>query len=543
MMMNTPLLLTHMLKRAKFLFPKNEIVSRRTDGIFRYTYAEFYERTKKLASALTGLGAKKGDKIATLAWNDHRHLEAYFGIPSMGAVLHTVNFRLSAEHLTYIINHAEDKIILVDDTILPVLENIKDKLKSVSAYVVLTDKKELPPTSLEPVYSYEDLINSSSADFEFLEDLDENDPAGMCFTSATTGNPKGVVYSHRGLFLHSMALGLTDSLGLSEKDNIMPVVPMFHANAWGMPFAATMYGTKQILPGPMPTPKVLLDLITNESVSLTAGVPTIWIALLKELDANEKLYDVSTVRNIICGGSAAPKSMIRTFEEKYNIPFLHAYGMTETTPLVFASNIKRNLQDLPYEDRLQFKAKQGIVVPGIDMKVIGQHGEVKNDGKEMGELLLKGPWIADQYYKDDRSSETFIDGWLHTGDIVTVDEEGYVQIVDRTKDLVKSGGEWISSVELENGLMAHESVFEATVFGVAHPKWRERPIAVVVLKDEAKDKVTKGDLIVHLGKQFPKWWLPDDIIFVDEIPKTSVGKFLKRGLRDQYKDYLINNKM
>jgi len=539
-MMNTPLNLTHILKRAKLLFPKNEIVSRRPSGIFRYTYGDFYKRTQKLAGALDKLGVKRGERVATLAWNDHRHLEAYFAIPTMGAILHTINFRLSPEHLIYIINHGEDKVILVDETVLPVLEGVADHLKTVKAFIVMTDKPELPQTKLNSVYSYETLIDEDDGQFEFLEDIGENEPAGMCFTSATTGNPKGVEYTHRALFLHSMALGLADTLALSEMDSVLAVVPMFHVNAWGLPFAATMLGTKQVLPGPMPTPKDLLQLITDEKVTITAGVPTIWLGLLKELEANYDDYNTSSLRFVICGGSAAPKSMIRAFEEKYNIPFLHAYGMTETTPLVFASNLKRKLKDLPYDEQLNYKAKQGMIVPGVEMKVIGKDGEVKHDGKEMGELLLRGPWIASEYYKDERTNETFIDGWLHTGDVVTVDEEGYVQIVDRSKDLVKSGGEWISSVDLENALMAHEAVFEATVFAVAHPKWQERPLAVVVLKDAYKDKTTKEELTDHLAQQFPKWWLPDDIIFTEEIPKTSVGKFLKRGLRDKYKDYYMN---
>ncbi|OEF99943.1 fatty-acid--CoA ligase [Vulcanibacillus modesticaldus] len=539
-MMDTPLTLLSILKRAKFLFPKNEIVSRGVNGIFRYTYGDFYKRTHKLAGALNLLGVKPGDRVATLAWNDHRHLEAYFAVPSMGAILHTINFRLSPEHLIYIINHAEDKIILVDETIVPVLEAIQDKLKTVKVYIILSDKKGATETKLRPAYYYEQLIEEENSGFQFSEDIKENDPAGMCFTSATTGNPKGVLYSHRGLFLHSMAIGLTDTLGLSERDSILPIVPMFHVNAWGLPFGATMFGSKQVLPGPAPTPKDLLNLMSEEKVTLSAGVPTIWLGVLKELDENKSNYDTSSIRGFICGGSAAPRGMIKAYEDRHNIQILHAYGMTETTPLVFASRLKNNLLNLSSEEQLNYKAKQGLIVPGIEMKVIGKNGEVKHDGKEMGELLLRGPWIASEYYNDERTKETFIDGWLHTGDVVTVDEEGYVQIVDRTKDLVKSGGEWISSVDLENALMTHEAVFEASVFGVAHPKWQERPIAVVVLKDDYREKTTKEALLGHLAKQFAKWWLPDDIIFVDEIPKTSVGKFLKRGLREKYQNYLLD---
>ncbi|MCF6092607.1 long-chain fatty acid--CoA ligase [Microaerobacter geothermalis] len=532
MMMDYPLTLKHIFDRAKTLFPKHEIVSRTSKGIFRYNYSDFHRRTTKLASALQKLGVKRGDKVATFAWNDHRHLECYFAIPCMGGVLHTINIRLSREHISYIANHAEDKVLFVDETLVPMIEAVQDQLKTVKAYVIMTDQMELN-TSLSPAYSYEQLIEEGDENFIFPDDLDENDAAGMCFTSATTGNPKGVVYSHRGLFLHSMAIAMSDNLGVSQQDTLLPFVPMFHANAWGLPFACTMVGSKQVLPGPMPTPQVLLELFETEKVTVSAGVPTVWMGVLHELE--KKSYDLSHLKTLICGGSAAPKSMIKTFREKYGISLLHAYGMTETTPLVFVSRIKRDLHHLSQEEQYDLLAKQGLLSPGVEMKVVGANGEVKWDGKEMGELLLRGPWIASEYYKDERTEETFRDGWLHTGDVVTVDEEGYVKIVDRTKDLVKSGGEWISTVDLENAIMGHEAVAEAAVVAVPHEKWQERPVACVVLKPPFKDKVDKEEIISFLEPQFPKWWLPDDVIFMDEIPKTTVGKFLKRALRDQVK--------
>ncbi|MCC3355414.1 long-chain fatty acid--CoA ligase [Bacillus sp. REN16] len=535
-MMNIPLLVSSMLERAERYFPKKTVVSRTSSGMVTHTYKEIGERTRKLSSALEKIGVNKGDRVGTLAWNHHRHLEAYFAIPGIGAVLHTINIRLSPAHIIYIINHAEDQVLLFDEDLLPLLEKVKDQLKTVKAYVLMTDKDELPESNLEPLYHYEKMINEGNPAFEFRKDLDENDPVGMCYTSATTGNPKGVIYSNRGVVLHSMALGLTDSAGLSESDIAMPVVPMFHVNAWGIPFAAVWFGTTLVMPGPYFTPKILAELIDSEKVTTTAGVPTIWLGLLNELEQGN--YDTSSLTRILCGGSAAPKGLIKAFESKYKIPFIHAYGMTETTPLVVLSRLKSYQSDLSDEEKLEIRAKQGSLVPLVEMKVVGANGEVANDGKEMGELLLRGNWIADEYYKDERTNEGFRDGWLHTGDVVTVDEEGVVKIVDRTKDMIKSGGEWISSVDIENALMAHEAVFEAAVIAVPHERWQERPVACVVLKDAAKGKTTKEELYEFLKPQFAKWWLPDDIIFMDEIPKTSVGKFLKRALRDQLQNHL-----
>ncbi|MFC0186753.1 long-chain fatty acid--CoA ligase [Fictibacillus aquaticus] len=538
-MMNGSLTVGSMLERAERFFPKKEVVSRTLSGIHRLTYKEIGSRTRRLASALEKLGVGRGDRVGTFAWNHHRHLEVYFAAPGMGAVLHTINIRLSAEHIAYIINHAEDKVLLVDEDLLPLIERVRDQIPTVEAFIVMTDRDELPETTLEPVYSYEKLLAEGEPQFEFVKDLDENEPAGMCYTSATTGNPKGVVYSHRGIVLHSFAFGLADTAALSEYDVCMPVVPMFHANAWGLPFTATWFGSTQVLPGPQFTPKLLAELIETEKVTLTAGVPTIWLAMLNELESGS--YDTSSLRAVICGGSAAPRGMIKSFETKFGIPFLHAYGMTETAPLATISRLKSYQRDLDVEDMLDIRSKQGILAPGLEMRVIGANGEVAWDGVEMGELLLRGPWIADEYYKDERSSEAFKDGWLYTGDVATVDEEGTIKLVDRTKDLIKSGGEWISSVDLENALMSHESVFEASVIAVPHSEWQERPVACVVLAPAYQDKVSKEDLMEFLKPQFAKWWLPDDIIFMEEIPKTSVGKFLKRALRDQLKDHLVSS--
>ncbi|MBP1949817.1 long-chain fatty acid--CoA ligase [Virgibacillus litoralis] len=533
-MMNTPLTLVSLIERAEKYFPKKEIISRTQGGIHRLNYKETGKRTRALSSALEKLGVRKGDKVGTFAWNHHRHLEAYFAIPSMGAVLHTINIRLAEEHLVYIINHAEDKVLLIDIDLLPLIEKIKDKLPTVEAFIVMSDEEKPPESNIEPLHSYEALVSEGDEAYQFSTDIEEEDPAGMCYTSATTGKPKGVVYSHRGIVLHSMALSMADTAAISESDVLMPVVPMFHANAWGMPFVGTWLGSTQVLPGPMMTPKILAELIESYKVTLTAGVPTIWLGLLNELEKGN--YNTESVRAVLCGGAAAPKGMIRAFETDHGIPFIHAYGMTETTPLVTLARLKSYQTELPEEDRLEIRSKQGMVVPGLDVKAINENGEIKSDGKEMGELLIRGSWIADEYYNDIRSQDVYRDGWLYTGDVVTIDEEGSIKIVDRTKDLIKSGGEWISSVDLENAIMAHESVFEAAVVSIPHPKWQERPLACVVLKEN--EQLSKQDIIEFLEPQFAKWWLPDDIMFIEEIPKTSVGKFLKRALREQVNEQL-----
>ncbi|WKA59029.1 long-chain fatty acid--CoA ligase [Planococcus shenhongbingii] len=531
-MMNAPLLLSSFVKRAEQYFPEKLIISHTGETIHRIPYKEFAKRTRQLASALEKIGMDRGTKVGSFAWNHHRHLELYFGVPGAGAILHMINIRLSPEHIIYVINHAEDEILLVDHDLFPLIEKIAPQLKTVKHFIVMKDGMDLPETSLENVHSYEELINAEDGNYEFPQDLDENTPAGMCYTSATTGNPKGVVYSHRGLVLHSFALGMNDSMGLSERDVAMSIVPMFHANAWGLPFAAVLFGTTQVLPGPGFAPGMLLDLIEQEKVTLTAGVPTIWLGILKELEANPR--NLESLRMIICGGSASPKGLIRAFEGKYNVPFVTGYGMTETSPLVSLAITTSAMADLSLEERIDRRSMAGLPMPGLEVRIVNEQGEAPWDGKTMGELNVKGPWIADEYYKDERTADAFRDGWLYTGDIAVIEPDGFIKLTDRTKDLIKSGGEWISSVDLENALMTHEAVFEAAVVAIPHEKWLERPLACVVLKEGYEESErTKADLLAYLEKQFAKWWVPDDVVFLKEVPKTSVGKFLKAALRKE----------
>jgi len=538
-MMEYPLTLQNFLERARKLYRKKELISREEDGsFFRYNYGEMYDRVCQLANALEELGVGKNDRVGTFAWNTHRHLELYFAPACMGAVYHTVNIRLFPDQIAYIINHANDKVLFIDSDLVPLIEKLKDKL-NVKHYVIMGKEKSYD-TKLEPAYAYEDLISGKPRSYEWPE-LDEWQAAGTAYTSGTTGLPKGVEYTHRGLVLHSIVAALPDMMGLGEKNNVLHIVPMFHANAWSIPFAATMVGAKQVFPGPHPTPKDLVELIQNERIDFTAGVPTIWLMVYQFLKENPD-YDVSSLKEVISGGSAPPVALIKAFREEFGIEIIHAYGLTETTPLVTLNRPKSYMQldDAAYYD---LKTKQGILAPLLEMKVVKDDGsEVEWNGKDMGELLVRGPWIAKEYYKDpEKTAEKFTEGWFRTEDIVVVDEEGYVKIVDRAKDVIKSGGEWISSVDLENALMGHEAVAEATVIGVEHPKWQERPLAFVVLRPEYKGKVTKEELIEFLRPKFAKWWLPDDIIFTDSIPKTSVGKFDKKVLKDQYRDYFLKS--
>jgi fatty-acyl-CoA synthase len=527
MMMQTPLLLIDMLKRAETYYAHKEIISRTSETtVHRLTYGEWGKRTRKLAHALTKLGMQPGDKIASFAWNQHRHLEAYFAVPCSGAVLHMVNIRLSPEHIAYIINHAEDKMILIDEDLVPLMEEVQDQLTSIEHFIIMADG-ELPNTTLRNALSYEALLAEADETFSFPEDLDENAPASMCYTSATTGNPKGVVYTHRALVLHSMSLSMVDTMGISERDVILPIVPMFHVNAWGMPFAAVNVGATQVLIGPQFTPSLILDFIEQYGVTKTAGVPTIWLGATKEME--KKSRDLSTLQAIFCGGSASPKGLIKKYEE-LGVNYVVVYGMTETSPIVSLSRDLSSMDDLPLDQKLETRAMQGLTVPGIESSIVNEYGEVPWDNETMGELRLRGPWIASEYYKDERTAEAFKDGWLYTGDIAVRSKEGFIKITDRTKDLIKSGGEWISSVDLENALMSHDAVFEAAVIAIPHVKWQERPLACVVLKEGID--VTKEELMEFLASQFAKWWLPDDIIFLEEIPKTSVGKFLKAKLRE-----------
>lgn len=537
-MMDTPLLLTSFLNRAERFFHSKKIYSRTSaTTIHEFTYKEYVKRTRRLADALTKLGMEQGMKVGTFAWNHHRHLEAYFAVPCAGAVLHMINIRLSPEHIAYVINHAEDEILLIDDNLVPLIAPIVSQLKTVKHFIIMGDAVAVETLPIPNALSYESLLTEADEHFTFPEDLDENTPAGMCYTSATTGMPKGVVYTHRSIVLHSLTAGLADSIAICESDVVLPVVPMFHANAWGLPFASVAFGSTQVLPGPMFTPQLLLELFDVYKVTLTAGVPTIWLGVLQEQRQNPR--DLSSMRLIVCGGSASPIGLVRGFERELNIPYMTGYGMTETSPLVSLSTYLTHMQDYTADEKMNVRITQGMTMPLIDTRIVNENGEVPWDGKTMGELTIRGPWIANEYYQDERTEEAFKDGWLYTGDIAVMTTDGYIKITDRTKDLIKSGGEWISSVELENALMSHPKVFEAAVIAIPHEKWLERPLACVVAKPEFKDSITKEELLESLQHQFHKTWVPDDIIFIDEVPKTSVGKFLKAKLREDLKEYRI----
>lgn len=531
LMMDYPLTLQHAFNRAVRLFARKEIVTQTDGEAHRYTYRDWGKRTIQLANALRQAGVVEGERIATFAWNTYRHFELYFAIPCTGAVLHTLNIRLFADQLVYIINNADDKIIFIDGDLVPILEPLADQLPTVKLYVIMG---EAPHTTgkLQPSVDYESFIGSQPTSIEWPK-LDENAAAAMCYTSGTTGNPKGVVYSHRSAFLHSMGVGLADGLGLSERDTALPVVPMFHANAWGLPHAAAMVGAKLVLPGRFMDPLRLGRLMEQERVTVAEGVPTIWIGLLNLLDKEK--FDLSTLRAIYCGGSAVPRALIEGLYKKH-INIVHAWGMTETSPLASICRLRSYHEGLSQDEQLDVKAKQGTILPGVDFRVVSMETgqEVPWDSQTYGELQVRGPWIARAYYHDPESAEKFADGWLRTGDVAVVDEDGIIQLVDRTKDLVKSGGEWISSVELEGLIMGHPKVLEACVVGIPHPRWSERPLACVVPKPDYDGKITKDEIIEYLRPQIAKWWLPDDVVFIDAIPKTSVGKFDKKVLRAQY---------
>jgi fatty-acyl-CoA synthase len=526
------LTLPAMLRRAEALYGPKEIVTRRPDKSFhRYTYADFVRRVKKLAVALGELGLEKSDRVATMAWNNHQHLEAYFGVPCSGMVLHTINPRLSADDLAYIIGHAEDRVLLIDESMVKLLDGFRNRVELDHVFVLSSDGPA--PEGLE---SYEDLL--SGADEERFEypDFDENDAAAMCYTSGTTGRPKGALYSHRAICLHSMASAMTDMLGIAEHDVVMPVVPMFHVNAWGLPFTCTLVGAKQVLPGPHLDPESLLEDMANERVTVTAGVPTIFFGVLRQLDEDPDAYDLSSVRAMIIGGSAAPEGMIRAFDDRHGLHVLHAWGMTETTPLGTVCKLSSKMDEEPEDERYRIRATQGLPGAFIEVRARGDEGFVPWDGESMGELEVRGPWVSGAYFNTEEGSDKFTDdGWFRTGDIVTIEPSGYVEIQDRTKDLIKSGGEWISSVALENSLMAHDAVAEAAVIAFPDERWGERPLGVVVLKEGAE--ATEQELLSHLESDHPRWSLPDAIEFVDEIPHTATGKALKIALRERYSDY------
>ncbi len=531
LMMDFPLTLAHLFERFGRYYPSVEIVSRRPDkSIHRSSWGDVYRRVQKLANALLRLGVRPGDRVATLGWNHARHLEAYFGVPLAGAVLHTMNPRLHPADLTYIMNHADDQVLLIDDVLLPAWERFRNEVHP--RHVIVWSHGQPPP---EGTLDYEQLIEPELAQFP-MPRIAEDQAAGLCYTSGTTGRPKGVLYSHRALVLHSLACALPDGIGASHSDAFLPVVPMFHANAWGVPYTAALVGAKLVFPGPHLDPVSVLDLIASERVTVAAGVPTVWLAILEALDKEPKRWDTRSLRCMAVGGSAAPQAMIEGFDKRHGLKVLHAWGMTEMTPVGTVSTLKPRLAQLPEPERFRVRATQGLPLPFVELRVVGDAGPVPADGKAMGELHVRGPWVASSYFQNPAEADKFtMDGWFRTGDIVTQDPEGYIRITDRTKDLIKSGGEWISSVELENAIMGHPAVKEAAVIGLPHPRWAERPVACVVLKEGSR--ATEKELREYLEPMFARFWLPDSFVFMSQIPRTAVGKFQKIALREQLKDH------
>ncbi len=538
-MMQQPLLISSLIEHAIVSHPHAEIVSRQVEGgIFRYTYGQAAARAKQLANALTQkLGIKIGDRVGTLAWNTHRHYELYFGISGIGAITHTINPRLFPEQIIYIINHAADRFIFVDLTFIPLLEAVAEHIKNVEGIVVLTDKAHMPASSkLSNLLCYEDLIAEMPNTFEWPL-LDENCGAALCYTSGTTGNPKGVLYTHRSTVLHTIAAVQKNALNIDEDAILLPVVPMFHVNAWGTPYAATMTGAKLVLPAHGMDGASLYELIDGEQANLLLGVPTIWLGLLNYLDQINAT--LSSVKNVVVGGAAAPLSMIKAFQEKHDAFLIHAWGMTELSPLGTVNSKTRAMAQLPLEQRYIKQLKQGRSVYGIEMKIVDDAGhELPRDGQAFGSLLVRGPWVVSSYYLND-DKKAFVDGWFDTGDVATIDSENTMQIVDRAKDVIKSGGEWISSIDLENAAVGHPALKECCVIGVYHPKWDERPLLLAIKKEGAT--VTAAEVITFLADKVAKWQLPDAVVFVDELPHTATGKLLKTGVRETYKNYLVEN--
>ena len=530
-MMDFPLTLPTILERAGKIFPRVEIVSRRPDkSIVRTCYGEFYRRARRLASALTALGMKPGDRVASMMWNHSSHLEAFFGVPCAGGILHTLNLRLHPDEIATIANHARDRFLIIDDVLLPVYEKFRDAAPFEKVIVVPYGCGSVP----EGFLNYERLLAEASDDFQYPS-LDENDGAAMCFTSGTTGCSKGVVYSHRALVLHSFACGLREVFGLHQFDTVLPVAPMFHANAWGLPFACTMLGSRLVLPGPHVDPESILGLLVTEHVTVACGVPTVWIAILEALEKYPDRWKFPAPIKIVCGGTAPPLELMRRLD-RFGLHIQHLWGMTETTPIGTSGGLRPHMLDWPEQEKYEVRAKQGWPAPFVEIRLMRPDGEAPRDGVTSGEIEIRGPWIADSYYEaPDQGHRWSVDGWFKTGDVATMDEDGYIKIVDRAKDLVKSGGEWISSVDLENSLMGHPAVKEACVVGIPHPKWQERPLAAVVLKDGAQ--ATPEELRCFLAKSFAKWQLPDAFVFIDAIPRTSVGKFKTLALREQFADW------
>ena len=536
LMMQQPLLISSLLVHAERHHGDQEVVSRRTEGdIHRYTYRDLASRSRRMANALAKLGVQRGERVATLAWNGYRHMELYYAVSGSGAVLHTLNPRLHPDHVVYIADHAEDQVLFFDMTFLPLVEAIAGRVGTIRHFVALTDRAHMPAASKIPnLLCYEELVEAGADRYDWPV-FDEELASSLCYTSGTTGNPKGVLYSHRSTVLHTFAIALPDALNVSARDTVLPVVPMFHVNAWGLPYAACMVGAKLVFPGAGLDGKSLHDLFETERVTLSAGVPTVWQGLLTYMEAHGLRF--TTMRRTVIGGSACPPAMMKTFEETYDVRVLHAWGMTEMSPVGTAAVMKSKHLERSAEERLAVQNTQGRAVYGVDMKIIGENGEeLPWDGQHSGELLVRGPWIIQQYFKSE-GGDPLVEGWFPTGDVATIDADGYMHITDRSKDVIKSGGEWIGSIDLENIAMAHPQVAMAACIAARHAKWDERPLLIVVKKPGAT--VTRDELIAFFEGRIAKWWTPDDVVFVDAIPLGATGKMLKNRLREQYGDQLL----
>lgn len=535
LMMDSPLLVSTLLEHAESTHGSTEIVSRRCEGdIHRYTMKDAAGRARRIANLLARYDIQQGDRVATLAWNNYRHFELYYGISGTGAVLHTINPRLFAEQLVYIINHAEDRLVFVDLTFVPLLEAIQSQISGVEKFIILCDEDKMPDTSLANAHCYETLLAAESDQFQWPE-FDERSACSMCYTSGTTGNPKGVLYSHRSTVLHALASVGEEVMGMASSTCFLPVVPMFHVNAWGTPYSAAITGAKQVFPGPGMDGASLWELIDAEKPDLLLGVPTVWLMLLNHMDSIGKKLD--SVENVIVGGSAAPISMIRAFQEKHDAFLIHAWGMTEMSPVGTLNSHNKHMEALPLEERYQLQAKQGRPVYGVEMKIVDDNLQpLPRDGVASGRLLVRGPWIVNGYYKNE-ASDSFIDGWFDTGDVATIDEHNYLTIVDRSKDVIKSGGEWISSIDMENIAVGHPELTECCVIGVPHPKWDERPVLLAI--KQPGSSLSEDDVKAYLDDKIVKWWMPDKVLFVEELPHTATGKLHKVPLREQYHDLLM----
>ncbi len=535
LMMEMPLLVSSLIRHAAANHAEAEIVSRTVEGpIHRYTYADAHLRAQQMANALTGLGIKPGDRIGTIAWNGYRHYEVWFGTSGMGAVCHTMNPRLHPDQMAYLLNHAEDRYVFVDLTFLPLIEQVAPHVPGLEGVVVMTDRAHMPDTTLANAFCYEELLDGQSESFDWPV-FDENTASSLCYTSGTTGHPKGVLYSHRATILHSYAIAMPSMLCLSDAETVLPVVPMFHVNAWGIPYAATMTGAKQVMPGPRLDGESLWALMDAEGVTFSAGVPTIWHGLLGYMGENNKRLD--TMQRMIVGGSAAPRSMIELLANEYGIEARHGWGMTEMSPVGAVNTLKPHMRDWPADDRMNVLAKQGRPPFGVEMMIEGDDGTAQpHDGTAHGELKVRGPWVCRAYFGDEDSG-AHRDGWFGTGDVATVDADGYMQIVDRKKDMIKSGGEWISSIDLEDFAMSHPDVAQAAVIGVAHPKWDERPLLLVTAA--AGRTPDREDVLEFLAAKVAKWWVPDHVLVVDAFPIGGTGKVLKTELRETYSGYTL----